>query len=206
MTGRRIVRTLGRVGVGLVAVALLLGTIDVTVWLRTKEFNVDEQNRPFTVSVGMGQPARARTFVATALSVRGAAVIHDRADHTTPGVWLIVRVQAAAVGESMTIGYAGLRDARGRVFRSSNRLDGQFAGTLFSNHFSPGVPDVGEIAFELPRDAATSATLLLAEERGFDLRMDSMVEIKLDPISPATVDQWAADTTPTTLMAVTVGQ
>jgi len=204
MTGGRISRAVGRIGLGLVAIVVLLGTINVSIWLKTKADDVDAEHRPFAVSVGMGQTAHARTFVVTAVSVRGAAVIHDSADHTTPGVWLIVKVRAEAVGETMVIGYAAIRDARGRLFRASDRLDGQVAGTLLASSLQPGVPDVGEIAFELPRDAAASATLLLAPYTAFDLRMDSMVEIKLDAISPATVDEWATDTEATTLIPVTV--
>jgi hypothetical protein len=203
MTGR-ILRRLGRIGLAFVGIALLLGTIDVTIWLNTKANDVDAAQAPFTVSADMGQEAQARTFVAAALSVRGAAVIHDSADHSTPGVWLIVKVQAAVIGKTRSIGYAAIRDSRGRVYVASDRLEDQFAGSRGVS-LEPGVPEIGEIAFEVPRDAATAPTLLLAEPL-LDQRADSMLEIKLNTNSSATIDGWATDPKATPLLPVTVAQ
>jgi hypothetical protein len=201
MNGGGLVRTLRRTALGIVGTALLLGTVNLATGLKHYSDDADAAQRPFAVSATMAQAARGRTFVATAQGVRGAAVISDSADHTTPGVWLIVKVRVMALDKPMFVGYAALRDARGRVFVASNRVEHQVVG-YFGRQLQPGLPVVGEIAFEIPRDGATGATLLLAGSS--DLRMDSMLEITLSTASAATVDDWATDTEPTTLITPAV--
>jgi hypothetical protein len=202
MTGGGFLRAARRIGFGVVAVALLLGTVNLATLLKNYSDDVDAENRPFPINAAVNQTARARTFVATAQGERGGAVIQDSNNHPTSGVWLIVKVRVEATNVPTIIGYAAIRDTRGRVFRATDRLEHQVAGTM-GRQLQPGLPVVGEIAFELPRDAATAPTLLLADN-SIDQEMDAMLEITLDANSSATVDGWAADTKPTTLMSPTV--
>jgi hypothetical protein len=53
----------------------------------------------------------------------------------------------------------------------------------------------GEIAFEVPRDVATSLRLRLAAPL-LDQRMDGMAEITLPKVDAATVDKWATQQDP----------
>lgn len=203
MTDQRIRQILGRTGYGLLALVLLLGTINLGAKLKAYADDVDAAQRPFPVGAAVGQPARGRTFAATAVEVRGASVIQASGiDHPTNGVWLIVTVRVVALDESLVVGYAALRDANGRVYVASNRVNQPLIG---GRSLQPGLPVIGEIAFELPRDAATSPTLLLAENR-LDQRMDSMLELSLGSNSRDTVDGWADDTQPTTLMATELAE
>ena len=200
----RILRRLYRIGVALVAVAALLGVIDLGTRFTNLTADVEGRQRPFMADGGMGQPVHARTFIATALAMRGAAVIHDSstfssADHKTNGVWLIVKVEITAIDQPRFVGYAAIRDAKGRVYLASPRLNQPITG---GRTLQPGLPVIGEIAFEMPRDAAASPTLLLA--KGSYQDMDSVVEISLGTNSPATVAGWAGDQQPVTLMETTV--
>ena len=188
---------LGRIAYGLVAVVVLLGTVSLGIRLKTYADDVDAAQRPFAVQADPGEPAYGRTFVATALEVRGAGAIRDSGvDHTTNGVWLIVKVRLAALDEPVGVGYVALRDAAGRVYLASNRIDQPL---VRYRTLQPNLPVVGEFAFEVPRDVAGSPTVLLAES--VELRMDTMLELRLEPLSPETVKKWADDPQPARLMA-----
>ncbi|MBX6750727.1 MAG: hypothetical protein IRY85_13825 [Micromonosporaceae bacterium] len=191
-------KVLGRTAYGLVAVVVLLGTINLGMWLKTYSDDVDAAQRPFIVEADVGQPARGRTFVATALEVRGAKVIRDSGiDHATNGVWLIVKVRLTALDQPVHVGYAAVRDSAGRVYHASNRVNQPL---VLGHVLQPNLPVVGEIAFEVPRDAAVSLTVELAENPT-DLRMDSLLRLRLDPLRSDVVDGWADDPQPATLMA-----
>jgi hypothetical protein len=192
---------LRRIGSLVVGAAALLVVVNLGGRIMAFDSNSDIRERPFAVRVGLGETARARTLTATGLSVRGAVIISDGGPaHETGGVWVIVRIRATALDEPTPMGYAALRDARGREFWASNRVKQTFSG---GRNLQPGIPVEGEIAFEVPRDAATHVTLLLAE-RPHEHRMDSMIEIDLGSRSSTTVDGWAANRTATTLVAATV--
>lgn len=191
-------KILGQVAYGLVAVVVLLGTISVGMGLKTYADDVDAAQRPFVVEANAGQLARGRTFFATALEVRGAGVIRDSGlEHPTNGVWIIVKVRVAARDEPVNVGYAAVRDSAGRVYLASNRIDQPL---VRGRIVQPNLPVVGEIAFEVPREAAGSLWVELAE-KSMDQRMDSLLRLRLDPLSPDVVDGWADDPQPTTLMA-----
>jgi hypothetical protein len=189
---------MGRIAYGLAAVVVLLGTVSLGMWLKAYADDVDAAQRPFVVEADVGQPARGRTFVATALGVRGAGVLRDSGlDHPTNGVWLIVKVRLLALDEPLDIGYAALRDSAGRVYVASNRINQPL---VRGRILQPNLPVVGEIAFEVPREAAGSLAVELAE-KSFDQRMDSLVRLRLEPLSPDVVHGWADDPEPATLMA-----
>jgi hypothetical protein len=198
---RAVAPVLRRIGSWAVGAATLLIVINLGGRIMAFDSDSDIRERPFAVGAGLGETARARTLTATGLSVRGAAVISDGGPaHDTGGVWVIVRIRATSLDEPMLMGYAALRDARGREFWASNRVKQPFKD---GRTLQPGIPVEGEVAFEVPRDAATHVTLLLAE-RPHDHRMDSMIEVDLGSRGSATVDGWVADRTATTLVAATV--
>jgi hypothetical protein len=93
-----------------------------------------------------------------------------------------------ATTEDTVIGYAALIDDRDREFLVSNRFTQLFADS--ARTLQPGIPVEGEIAFEVPRDVATSMRLRLASPL-LDQRMDGMAEIRLPKVDTATVDGWA---------------
>lgn len=198
MSAQSVRKALGRIAYGLVAVVVLLATISLGIQLKTYADDVDAAQRPFVVEADVGQPAHGRTFVATALEVRGAGAVYDAGlDHTTNGVWLIVKVRLAALHEPVHLGYAALRDSAGRVHVASNRINQPLVGARV---LQPNLPVVGEIAFEVPRDAAVSPTVVLAENPT-DQRMDSLLYLRLEPISRDVIDGWADDPEPAILMA-----
>lgn len=198
MSGESTRGVLGRIAYGLVAVVVLLGTVSLGMWLKTYADDVDAAQRPFVVEADVGEPAHGRTFEATALEVRGAGIVYDAGlDHPTNGVWLIVKVRVAALDEPVNVGYAAVRDSAGRIYLASNRVNQPLIG---GRTLQPNLSVVGEIAFEVPRDVAGSLTVELAE-KSFDQRMDSLLRLRLGPLGRDTLDRWADDPEPATLMA-----
>jgi hypothetical protein len=108
--------------------------------------------------------------------------------HDTSGVWVLVRVRLVARNEPILVGYAAVRDADGRTYLASNRIELKLV--MGGRDLQPGVPVEGEIAFEVPRGAAPSLSLRLARPP-LDQRMDAIAEVPLG-ISGAMVNKWLA--------------
>jgi hypothetical protein len=163
--------------------------------------DVDVQQQPFVRGGNVGTTVDLRTFDADVLSVRGATVISD-ADHThdTSGVWILVRIRLQAVHKTVTVGYAVLRDAQGRTYAATTRIQQNLVPSVRA--LQPGVPVVGEVAFEVPVAVATHLSIRLAAAP-FDTRMDDMANVPL-PISDGMVRQWKAQTAPMSLADPTV--
>lgn len=154
--------------------------------------DADEQQRPFIRTAAVGSLIGLRTFDATVLSVRGAAVITDSDQtHDTSGIWILVKIRLVSVHKSATVGYAALLDAQGHTYTASTRIE-QF---LVSGGWDlqPGVPVVGEVAFEVPVAVASHLSIRLAGAQ--DVRLDGMAEVPL-PIGADEVRRWKAQTTP----------
>ncbi|MGN9913214.1 hypothetical protein ACTMTJ_37305 [Phytohabitans sp. LJ34] len=181
------VGTRARVGMLLVA-ALAVGGV-VANWRPLDGDRADRRERPYIEVGQVGDPVSARSFEAKLISVRGARLLGVRSKgYETGGVWILVRVRVTATTEDTVIGYAALIDDRDREFLASGRFTQLFADS--ARTLQPGIPVEGEIAFEVPRDVATSMRLRLAS-RPFDQRMDGMAEITLPKVDTATVDGWA---------------
>ncbi|GAA1736979.1 hypothetical protein [Luedemannella helvata] len=197
------IRVLRRVGSWVAAAVALL--LIINLGNRILEFQRDTRyfQRPFEVSVAMGETKLTRTFGVAVVSVRGAGAITDPTGgvpHGTNGIWIIVTLRATALDGPREIGHYSLRDARDRVFWASDRVKQGIHG---GRTLQPGVWIEGEVAFEVPRDVATGKlTVLLAEHR-FDTRVDSMIAVELDGVTTSAVDTWASDRT-ATLAATTV--
>jgi hypothetical protein len=182
-----------RVGMLLIA-ALAVGGV-VANWRPIDGDRADVRERPYiAVADEQSEPVSIRSFEAQLVSVRGARLLGVRSKgYETGGVWILVRVRVTATTEDITLGYSALIDDRDREFLVSNRFTQLFAGG--ARTFQPGIPVEGEIAFEVPRDVATSLRLRLATA-SLDQRMDGMAELKLPPVDTATVDRWATQQDP----------
>jgi hypothetical protein len=171
--------------------ALILAALAVGGVITSGTPDTDRRQRPFVRAGAMGQAVNARSFDVTVLGVRGAAkVAEDGLEHDTSGVWVLVRVRLVARDEPVLVGYAAVRDAGGHTYLASNRLDLKLV--MGGHDLQPGVPVTGEIAFEVPRDAAPSLSLRLASPL-LDQRMDAVAEIPLG-IDNTMVDKWLAQT------------
>ncbi|MDI1459821.1 hypothetical protein QEZ54_02465 [Catellatospora sp. KI3] len=147
------------------------------------------QDRPFETAGAFAEPVPGRLFTATGVRVRCAAKLKlGEAILDTQGVWVIAKIRAVAADRTSRIGWAALRDGRGRTFLTSDRLQ-QF---MLNHPLQPGIPVEGEIVFEVPADAAGDLTLLLAKN-SLEQEMDSMIAIPL-PISD--VSKVLSDPTP----------
>jgi hypothetical protein len=192
-SGRR-ERIRTRFGAGvLILAALAVGTV-----IQSGTPDTDTTERPFSRAGAVGKPVDAKTFDATVLSVRGGTKIKRdgglssrRREHETGGVWVLVRVRLVAREEAILVGWAAVVDGRGRTYHLTNRIDQPLVGS--GRMLQPGIPVTGEVAFEVPRDAATNLTIQITD-RALDVRMSAMVEVPL-PAGKATVDGWLANTT-----------
>jgi hypothetical protein len=192
---RRVTRT-GRaaalvLAAGLVVAALLAGGA-----ITSQVPDTDQREQSFVRTGSVGKPIDARTFDATVLGVRGGPKLSGGGQtHDTSGIWILTRVRLEAHKAPAAVGYAALVDAQGRVYRATGRIT-QFLATG-GRVLEPGIPIVGEIAFEVPLTAATDLSLQLAGPQ-LDRRMDVMTLCHL-PVDAATLAQWKAQTAPLTL-------
>jgi hypothetical protein len=191
---------LAAAGTRLAAAVLLVAALAVGTVVAAHTPNntdADARERPFVRTGTVGRPVSARTFDATVLDVHGAAAITQRGTkHDTSGVWVIVRIRVAARDKPTSVSYAAVRDATGRIYVASQRIDQPIADG--SRTLQPGIPVEGEVAFEVPRSAATVLTVVLASHI-LDRRMDTVVEVALPQVDSATVDRWAQQADPATL-------
>lgn len=185
-----------RASVGtLLITALAVGGI-VANWRPVNGDAADDRERPYISAGQVGDSVSARSFDAKVLDVRGAKLVGFRGkDHDTGGVWLLVRVRITATVEDTQVGYAAVVDNKDRVYLATGRFDQPFTA---GRTLQPGIPVEGEIAFEVPRDVATSLRLRLAAPL-IDQRMDGMAEIELPRFDTATIDKWATTEEPAIL-------
>ncbi|GIH13809.1 hypothetical protein Raf01_19810 [Rugosimonospora africana] len=194
---RPIVRRLGAAAA--VIVALAVGEV-----ITDHVPDTDTQQKPFIHTGSIGKPVDVRTFDASVLSVRGAAVIEDpdpniaaSPTHDTSGVWVLVRIRLVAANEPVAVTYAAVQDAEGRTYLASTRFHQPFVDG--GRMLQPGVPVAGEVAFEVPVAVVPQLSIRLASPGLFDdFRMDAMADIPLG-ISTGTAQQWKATTTAATV-------
>jgi hypothetical protein len=176
----------------LLVAALAVGGL-VANW-RPLDSGAEAAQRPYISAGQVGESVSARSFDAQLVSVRGARLVGVLGKgYETGGVWILVRVRITATTEDTGVAYAALMDDRDREFRATERFSQGLAdGTRTCQ---PAIPVEGEIAFEVPRDVATSLRLRLASP-SIDTRMDGMAEIELPDVDTATVDRWATQQEP----------
>ncbi|MEN3309507.1 MAG: hypothetical protein V7603_5709 [Micromonosporaceae bacterium] len=188
----------GRLATAVLAAGLVLAALVVGGAITSQVPDTDRREQSFIRSGGVGSPVDARTFDATVLGVRGGTKINGGGQaHDTSGIWVLARIRLVARAEPTRVGYAVLVDDRARVYRATGRITQLLA--TGGRILEPGIPVVGEIAFEVPLDAVTRLRLRLAGSQ-LDQRMDAMTECPL-PVDSATLPRWKAQTTPLTLAA-----
>jgi hypothetical protein len=175
-------------GTGLVIAALLAGRA-----ITSHAPDADKREQPFVRTGRVNHPVDGRTFVATVLGVRGGPKLNGGGQpHDTSGIWVLTRVRLVARAAPTSVGFAALVDDRDRAYWATGRITQFLAGG--GRTLEPGIPVVGEIAFEIPLSAATHLRLRLAGPQ-FDQRMDAVTECRL-PIDSAMLAQWRAQSEP----------
>lgn len=181
-------RLLRRLGAGL----LIVGVLAAAQAVDRSVPNRNEQLRPFPAAGDFGTDIQARDFQVRAVAVRCAGKLKiGEAILTTQGVWIVVKLRLTARTEPVTINFAAVRDASGRVYETTDRFGQDLVAG--GRRLQPGLPVEGEIAIEVPAASAGGLTLLLASTY-VDHRMDSMAEIPL-PVSAGAAAQANAETT-----------
>lgn len=191
-----------RVGRWLVAVVTAVAVVAVGGAVTGTELTPEEKFRPFVITGSMGEWFSSRTFDLKVVAVRTSATIQPDlgAELDTAGVWVLVRVQVMARTEPVWLDHAEVHDSAGRSWSATKRTGQPLVD--FSRRLDPRIPMEGEIAFEVPRDAAADLTLELgAETTGlFALQMATLAEVRLE-IDESTVASGLARSEPALIEA-----
>lgn len=146
---------------------------------------------PFAQEVELGERAIGRNIAAQVDDAVLADVVElDGWRGTTTGVWLVVDAQVAAVVQSTLP--AGELQVGDRRWIASGRPG---TGALQNTALSPGLPMVGALVFELPRDIAEQPGADRAQLRisaGSDARLDSVIALDLNLADLAHEDEFEA--------------
>ena len=169
--------------------ALVVAALATGVAITSQAPDTDARQRPF-VRVGvMGEPVDGRTFQGAVVAVRGARrIARSGKTRDTGGVWVIVRARAVARDKPTSIDHASVRDARGRTFLATMRINQPLVAGGYV--MQPGISVEGDIVFEVPQASAARLTLRLADSS--DVRMDAAIEVPIASDGP-TVDRWLAE-------------
>lgn len=152
-------------GLAMVALAAAVGSLTLQ----------DSQTQaPFVLDATLGERAEGRQFAATITEVQRAERISDDSGWQAEGDWLVVDLEAEAIGTEVgaLLNLAEVHVGE-RIISASERpasLDGQVIYVR--------VPQSGSLAFELPEDAAGIVTLRLG--RNLEPRLDSVIELPID--------------------------
>src|SRR5262245_16576358 len=188
------------VGIAAVMATLLVGEV----LLRTAP-SADDDTAAFLVGGRSFRPVVVGGLAVTVLGIRGAATVR-RPNGTvldTGGVWVIVKLELTATGQTTAVRYLALADRGGNTYRVSRRWPQ--AITEGVPELQPGLPVDGEVAFEVPRDVATQLRLRAGEHWSVavGLRARAVTDIAL-PVERSEVDRWVADRDPAVLAAPAV--
>ncbi|GAB3972402.1 hypothetical protein V1634_07505 [Plantactinospora veratri] len=192
------VRRMGlRAGAGTLIVAALAVGGAIANWRPVNGGGAEARERPFVQPGRFGETVSTRVFDATVLDVRGAARVASGGEaYDTAGIWIVLRVRLTTRDEATSVGYAALRDQRDRTFRATTRFTQSLVGA--GRVLQPGIPVEGDLAFEVPRDAATRLTAYFGQQQ-VDIRMDDLAEVPLPTLDRARIDEWASASAPVPL-------
>jgi hypothetical protein len=183
-------------GIAAVLVTLLVGQA----LLRTAP-SADDDSATFLVGGRSFRPVVVGGLAVTVLGIRGASLVRrpDGQILDTGGVWVIVDVELTATQQTTAVRYLALADRDGNTYRVSQRW--HQAITEGVPDLQPGLPVDGEVAFEVPRDAATQLSLRAGEHWSVavGLRSRAVTDIAL-PVERSEVDRWVADRDPAVLV------
>ena len=145
---------------------------------------------PFVHAFEWGATGHLRGLDVAVVDVDGAKSV-DAAPYTRPsnGVWVVVTARLHATSEPAALRYAALYDAAGNEFQFSTR----FQQDVLELAVEPGVDVVGQMAFELPTDAAPPLELRVA--RSGDTRLDVVAALALD-VTTDDLAAWAVEDEP----------
>jgi hypothetical protein len=138
-----------------------------------------DMDRAFARSGPMNTQVVARNFSAAVLGVRGGTrlVQSDGSAHETAGVWVIIKVRVAALTEPTYVSSLLLRDDAGREFHPTERVN----QPVLNRVLQPGIPVVGEVAIEVPKDAHGFVLRLFD---GPNAALDAVVEVQVPVADP----------------------
>lgn len=136
---------------------------------------------PIPLRGTLGETLAGRTFTVRVDHVLLAEKLRFRAygrevERDTGGVFALVIARLEAQPASVAIGGPIWRSAQGVRFVASPRVQGA-PRLLGADRLEPGLPQRGVFIFEIPREAAAGATLLVAASRW--PRLDTQAEIAL---------------------------
>lgn len=136
---------------------------------------------PIPLRGELGETLAGRGFAVRADKVLLAETLRFKAygrevARDTGGVFALVIARLEAQPASINVGSAIWRSAGGARFVASPRMQGA-PRLLGTDRLEPGLPQRGVFIFEVPREAVSGATLLVAASRW--PRLDSQVEIAL---------------------------
>lgn len=145
---------------------------------------------PIPLAGRLGETLSGRSFSIRAEHVLLAEKLRFRAygrevERDSGGVFALVIARLEAAPASASVSGAVWRSAQGVRFAASQRMAGA-PRLLGVERLEPGLPQRGVFIFEIPREAAAGATLLVATSRW--ARLDSQAEIAL----PAALEPPAA--------------
>jgi hypothetical protein len=172
---------------------LILATLAIGAAMLPLKPRVGDNQGEFVRTGVLGKPVDARAFRVTVLDVTGGATIDANPPIETTGVWVVVRIRVVAVKDPVAVGYAAIRDERGRVFQDAGKVDQPLIG---GRTIQPGIPIEALVVFEVARDVRR-LTARFAKPAYFQY-LDAVAEIPL-PITKADIDRWVAEKTKVTL-------
>jgi hypothetical protein len=154
-----------------VGLLLLAGATVLDGWL--PEEAGDAVADPFVRAAAVGERVELRTVTLEVESVSGARSIDDfGSELVSPGVWVVVTYAVVATQENAGIGYAELRDARGRVWVAQHGRSQNLCAPE-----PPGVRNGCVAQFEVPLDAVPTLRLRLSP--AMEQRFDAVAEVDL---------------------------
>ena len=134
----------------------------------------DAFERPFPVTVDVGERGEGRNIAITVHDVRRAEAA-SAGEWTAEGNWVVVDLDAEAVmSEFGTLLSLATLEVDGRTYAASERPDSLRRGPL-----SVGIPRSGSLAFELADDIEP-ADAVLTFGLDTDPRLDSLIVVPVD--------------------------
>lgn len=106
-----------------------------------------------------GEPVAADPVWLTVHGARAGTVLADGLEELdTGGAWVAVDITVEAMSEPSTVGEFVVRDDRGREFRQADRV----ANPMVNRGYDPGVPQRGDVVFEVPDDALSDLVVVIS--------------------------------------------
>lgn len=134
----------------------------------------DAFERPFPVTVEVGERGEGRNIAITVRDVRRAETV-SAGEWSAEGNWVVVDLEAEAViSEFGTLLTLATLEVDGRTYSASERPDSLRRGSL-----AVGIPRSGSLAFELADDVEP-AEAVLTFGLDTDPRLDSLIVVPID--------------------------